>query len=110
MEFEAAVPWLQVISALSVLVIGLFTALWAYMKFVLERGLLPPVQFDIDCNAVGPQNDQILLEVVLYLRNRGTARCCAPRPTVSGLWARGPGVTSAPSDSLEQARRKPEAA
>jgi hypothetical protein len=50
---------------------GLLAALWAYTKFVLERGLFPPTQFNIDCKAVGRHEGETVLETLLLLKNVG---------------------------------------
>jgi hypothetical protein len=39
----------------------------------LERGLLPPVQFDIDCRNLGPLGDTKVLEIVVHHKNLGSA-------------------------------------
>lgn len=73
MEIDTLRPWIEVVSALSALIIGLVAALWAYTKFVLERGLFPPVEFAIECNPVGSQSQKTLLEIILHLKNIGTS-------------------------------------
>jgi hypothetical protein len=72
-HINSLTPWVGAISALSALIIGLVTALWAYTKFVVERGLLPPTQFEIECNPVGTQLGVTLLEIILHLRNLGSS-------------------------------------
>jgi hypothetical protein len=72
-NFHSLTQWIAAISSLSALIIGLVTALWAYTKFIVERGLLPPAQFDIECNSVGRQLGMILLEIILHLRNCGSS-------------------------------------
>jgi hypothetical protein len=75
-----------VIASLSALIVGLFTALWAYTKFVVERGLLPPVQFWIDCRAVGIQAGQRLLEITVHLKNVGSSTLIATDIRVDVLY------------------------
>jgi hypothetical protein len=72
-DFTSLTQWIAAISSLSALIIGLVTALWAYTKFIVERGLLPPVQFDIECNSVGGQLGVTLLEIILNIRNCGSS-------------------------------------
>jgi hypothetical protein len=69
--------WIGVVASLSGLVIGLVTALWAYTKFVVERGLLPPVEFWTDCRALGTQAGQRLLEISVHLKNVGNTTLIA---------------------------------
>ena len=61
-------------------VAGVFTAvaaslagLWAYSRFVLERGLLPPTQFTIACSTLAVSEQGAVVEVTLRLKNLGTA-------------------------------------
>ena len=65
--------WIEVISGLGILIVGILTTLWAYTKFILERGFLPPAQLDVDCRKVGLQADRILVEVTVSLKNLGTS-------------------------------------
>jgi hypothetical protein len=60
-----------------VLVVGLIGALWAYTKFVLERGLLPPVQFTIEATTVGSSAGATLIEILIHLKNVGSATLVA---------------------------------
>lgn len=78
--------WIGVIASASALIIGLVTALWAYTKFVLERGLLPPSQFDVECTPVGALGRKTLLEIVLHLRNVGTSTLIASDIRVDVLY------------------------
>jgi hypothetical protein len=50
---------------------GLLAALWAYTRFVLERGLFPSTQFSINCNIVGRHEGETVLEILLLLKNVG---------------------------------------
>lgn len=69
--------WIGVVASLSGLIVGLVTALWVYTKFVLERGLLPPVQFWLGCKAFGLQGGKTPLEIDIHLKNLGTATLIA---------------------------------
>jgi hypothetical protein len=70
-------PWLNLISGTVAIIAGLVAAFWAYTKFVLERGLLPPVQFNVECESVGLQGEKTVLEILLNLKNLGTATLVA---------------------------------
>ena len=52
-------------------------ALWAYTKFVVERRLLPPVEFTIDCNILGKQEGKFLVEILFRLKNVGNSTLVA---------------------------------
>lgn len=54
-------------------IVGFGGALWAYTRFVVERGLLPPSQFDVGCKRVGQRGDRQILEVALRIANRGSS-------------------------------------
>jgi hypothetical protein len=69
--------WIAAISSLSALFVGFVTALWAYTKFIVERGLLPPAQFEIECTSVGSQRGVTVLEIILHLRNLGSSALIA---------------------------------
>ena len=47
-------------------------ALWAYVRFVLECGLLPPVDFSIECRSPGQQGDKRVVELLLHVKNLGS--------------------------------------
>jgi hypothetical protein len=69
--------WLDIIAGTLTILGGLLAALWAYTRFVLERGLLPPSQFSIDCKAVGQHQGETVLEILLLLENVGSSTLIA---------------------------------
>jgi hypothetical protein len=77
MDINSLKPWIEVIASLSALIIGLVTALWVYTKFVVERGLLPPVQFGVDCRPMGHQGEKMLIEIAVHMKNMGTSNLIA---------------------------------
>jgi hypothetical protein len=77
MDPQTLKTWLDLISGIVALVAGLIAGFWAYTKFVLERGLLPPVQFDIECEPRGLQGEKMVLEVLLHLKNLGSSTLVA---------------------------------
>lgn len=68
---------IQILTGLVSLVASFILALWAYTKFVIERGLLPPVQFDIECRSLDIVKDQRIIEVLIHLKNLGSATLVA---------------------------------
>jgi hypothetical protein len=48
-------------------------ALWAYLRYVLERGIFPPAQLDVEVVTVGSLADTTLLEVLVHLENLGSS-------------------------------------
>jgi hypothetical protein len=77
MNIEWLTPWITAVASGTALIVGVLTALWAYAKFVVERGLLPPAQFWIECNPLGSQQRMTLLEFVLHVENRGSSALVA---------------------------------
>jgi hypothetical protein len=77
MDLEKLKLLVELLSGSAALLGGLLAALWAYSKFVLERSLLPPVQFDVSCSAVGRQKDRAVLEIQLHLKNVGSSALVA---------------------------------
>lgn len=63
--------WLQMLVSLIGVVLAVIGGLWTYTRFVLERSLLPPTEFSLDCNCVGPQGDLNVIEILLRIRNLG---------------------------------------
>jgi|SRR3990172_434087 len=86
MNLDLLQQWLGLVSGSVTLIAGLVTALWAYTKFVLERTLLPPTQFDLDCRSVGSQGDKKLLEILVYLKNLGSSTLIASDIRVDVLY------------------------
>lgn len=73
MNLDLLQKWIGLLSGGAALIVSLVTALWAYTKYILERGLLPPTQFDVDCRLVGVQNGKKLLEILVHLKNLGSS-------------------------------------
>jgi len=69
--------WIDLAIGIVTLVAVLVGGLWAYTKFVVERGLLAPVEFTIDCNTLGEQRGWRLLEILLHLKNVGSSTLVA---------------------------------
>ena len=68
---------LKIIGLLFSLVTGLLTALWAYTKYVLERGFLPPVQFYVTGKKLGMVDKQNILDIKIHLKNIGSTTLIA---------------------------------
>ena len=69
-EHAASLGWLLT------LVVAVVGGIWAYTKFVVVRGILPPAQFDVQLRSVGAQEGgqvQKVLEIVTQLRNLGSS-------------------------------------
>lgn len=64
--------------------IGLFslaamvvTALWAYTKYFLERGFLPPTRFFVTLEKLGRIGDDYILDIKIHLNNIGSSTLIA---------------------------------
>ena len=68
---------LKIITGLFTLIAGSVTALWAYTKYVLERGFLPPVEFSITGKKVGTANDRNIIDIKIHLKNIGSSTLIA---------------------------------
>lgn len=69
------------IKTISAIIESLLTSLailigggWTFWKYVLQREAYPKIQFNIDINFISIQDKQILFEVLLVLKNKGTVR------------------------------------
>lgn len=56
---------------------ALVAALWAYTKFVLERGLLPPARLDVSATVSQDLGGWRLLELGINIRNLGSSTLVA---------------------------------
>ncbi len=52
---------------------GLFVGLWVYTKFILERGLVPPAEFDICVGNIESQGSSTIVEIRPLIRNKGSS-------------------------------------
>lgn len=75
--FPAIRELLDILISIFTLVAGVVAGLWAYTRFIVERGLLPPVQFDIDCCPRGKSGDRRVVEFLVHLKNVGSATLVA---------------------------------
>ncbi len=72
-EIQRLTEWVTLLSKIVVLIGGVLGAFWAYIKFVLEKGLLPPIEFDVGCKPAGVLNEWKVVEVILRLKNAGSS-------------------------------------
>jgi hypothetical protein len=72
-DLNTIVIWIGYLKE-SIIFLGLLAAAFlTYTKFVIERGIFPPVQFWIECKTVGQQGDRVVLEILLHLKNLGSS-------------------------------------
>lgn len=68
---DAVKAFLEIITSIVTVIAVVSGGLWAYTKFVVERGLIPPVEFTVDCNRLGTQHGKQLIEVLFHIENVG---------------------------------------
>jgi hypothetical protein len=72
-----AETFLKIISVLFTLIAGLLAALWAYTKYILERGFLPPVNFTVTGKKVGVVDNKYIIDIKIKLSNIGSTTLIA---------------------------------
>jgi hypothetical protein len=77
MTLDLIQKWMGLLSGGTALIAGSVTALWVFTKYIIERGLLPPVQFDVDCRFTGTQCGKKLLEIMVHLKNLSSSTLIA---------------------------------
>jgi|WetSurMetagenome_2_1015567.scaffolds.fasta_scaffold129628_2 hypothetical protein len=65
--------WLITFGKIWAILGSLVAAFIGYLRLVFEKGLFPPTEFSIECKAVGKQGDQIILEILLSIKNMGSS-------------------------------------
>ena len=53
------------------LIVLIISAIWAYFRFRKENPLHPRIEFDINCNFLGPQHDSYLTSFIISAHNKG---------------------------------------
>ena len=56
MDLNTLSTWIEIVAGTVTFIAVLIGGLWAYTKFILERGLLPPTQFNVHCSDLLPEN------------------------------------------------------
>lgn len=74
---EALNPILDTLLSLFTLLAGLIAGLWAYTKYVVERGLAPAAELGLDCSIIGEKESKKIIEVTIHLFNKGSSTLVA---------------------------------
>ena len=72
-ELQWLNAWLNFISGLVLLIGAILTGFWAYTKFILERGFLPPTEFFIEGIKIGSEKQGVILKLLIHIKNLGTS-------------------------------------
>jgi hypothetical protein len=73
MTLDSYAAWLQAVSGTFALVTAAIVGLWVYTRFVLERGLVPPSEFNTECSIAGSHQGHYLIQVFLRINNHGAS-------------------------------------
>jgi hypothetical protein len=65
--------WIEVIQGLITIAAMLIGGFWAWSKFVVERGLIPPSQMDLALRTVGSSESATIVEIAVRLHNKGSS-------------------------------------
>jgi hypothetical protein len=69
--------WITIVLQIVGLVVIATGGLWAYSKYVCERGLFAPTEITVEAASVGSLADATILEVLLHLKNVGSSTLIA---------------------------------
>lgn len=67
-DFLSALP--NIVSSVAISVAGI----WAYFRIRRERTHTPHIELDIDCQLLGPQKNDYLTEIIVFVNNKGLIR------------------------------------
>ncbi|HUB18599.1 MAG TPA: hypothetical protein VL990_08185 [Acidobacteriaceae bacterium] len=70
---QAIRAWIDVVQGLVTLTATLLGGLWAWSKFIVERGLVPPSQLEISLRKLGTPASSDMLEVEVDVTNKGSS-------------------------------------
>ena len=65
--------WIGIVQSLITMAGLLLGGLWAWTRFVLERGLMPPSQMDISLRVLGSFQSSTLIEIGVEIANKGSS-------------------------------------
>lgn len=65
--------WIDIVQGLITMAGLLLGGLWAWTRFVLERGLMPPSQMDINLRVLGSLQASTLIEIGVEITNKGSS-------------------------------------
>lgn len=69
MHFDLNIA-MKIVETLAIIVAGL----WAFWRFILQRESHAKIEFDVNLEIIGYQNNQCLVEVIASITNKGNVR------------------------------------
>lgn len=73
MDPKSIKDWIDVAQGIFTLFATLLVGFWAWIRLVLERGLLPPSQMDIALRNLGSTEQATLVEIGVNILNKGSS-------------------------------------
>jgi len=61
--------FIKFIATIGVMIGGL----WAFTKYVIERGLVPPAELDLVCEVIGEKEEHKIIELTVHILNKGSS-------------------------------------
>jgi len=71
---EIFIDTVSKVISFAVLMVGIW---WGVIKFLKRDEHFPRIVFEVSANFVGVQDDQVLLDVLAYIENRGAVHADA---------------------------------
>ena len=65
--------WIEVIQGTITIAAMLIGGFWAWSKCVVERGLMPPSQMDLEFRTIGSSESATIVEIAVRLHNKGSS-------------------------------------
>jgi hypothetical protein len=65
--------WIEIVQGLVTLAATLIGGFWAWSRFVVERGLIPPSQMDLALRTIGCSESAPIVEIAVQLHNKGSS-------------------------------------
>ena len=100
---DALAKVLYIFTSVLSLLAGVVAALWAYTRYFLERGLLPPVRFYVTGEKVGTVKDRHIIKITVGLHNNGSATLVARNIRLDIRYIRISGSNRTPKTAENQA-------
>ena len=67
------VDFLDIILKLIAAIAALIGGLWALTKYVIERGLVPAAELDLECDIVGEKDELKIIEITVHIFNKASS-------------------------------------
>src|SRR5260370_33816994 len=65
--------WIEIVQGVIPACASIIGGFWLWIRFVLERGLLPPSQMDVGLQTIGLLDSARIVELVVRINNKGSS-------------------------------------